>query len=120
MTDVEWTFGTFLWSTLVFFFWFAVIWMFISIFADILRRDMSGWAKAGWIVLIIALPLIGMLIYVITRPRAEERDLLGDVVDDQQPYQAADEIAKAALLQSEGKITAGEYEQLKRQALGYR
>jgi len=63
---MHWTFGTFLWSTLVVFFWVAVIWMFIAIFADILRRDMSGWAKAGWIVLIVLLPFLGMLIYVIT------------------------------------------------------
>jgi hypothetical protein len=32
---------------LVFFFWFAVLWRFIGIFADILRRDLSGWAKAA-------------------------------------------------------------------------
>src|SRR5690348_10175032 len=66
---VNWTFGTFLWSMVVFFLWFVVIWMFIAIFADIFRRDMSGWAKAGWIVLIVILPFIGILAYVIARPR---------------------------------------------------
>jgi hypothetical protein len=36
---MEWTSGTVLWSMLVLFFWLAFLWMFISIFADILRRD---------------------------------------------------------------------------------
>ena len=39
MLAVEWNFGTFLWAMVVFFFWFAVIWMFIGVFADILRRE---------------------------------------------------------------------------------
>ena len=54
---MEWTFGTVLWSMLVFFFWLAFLWIFISIFADILRRDLSGWAKAGWITLIVLLDI---------------------------------------------------------------
>jgi hypothetical protein len=45
---------------LAFFFWFAFIWMFVSLFADILRRDdLSGWGKAGWILLIVVLPFLG-------------------------------------------------------------
>lgn len=61
-----------------FFFWFTVIWMFISIFADILRRDMSEWADAGWILLIVALPLLGMLIYLVARTRMEDRQILAN------------------------------------------
>jgi hypothetical protein len=39
----DYDFGSFLWTTLVFFFWFMLIWMFIMVFADILRRrDLSG------------------------------------------------------------------------------
>jgi hypothetical protein len=52
-----------------FLFWFMLIWMFIAVFTDIIRRkDLSGGAKAGWILLIFILPLIGILIYVIARP----------------------------------------------------
>jgi uncharacterized membrane protein len=32
------------------------------------RRDLSGWEKALWLVAIVILPLIGTLIYLITRP----------------------------------------------------
>jgi len=65
---MDWTFGTFLWSMLLFFFWFTVVWMFISLFADVLRRDdLSGWGKAGWVVLLVVLPYIGVFAYLIAR-----------------------------------------------------
>lgn len=67
-----WTFGTFLWAMVAFFFWFVLIWMFIATFADIFRRrDLSGWGKAGWILVIAILPLFGILVYVIARPRID-------------------------------------------------
>ena len=57
-------------ALIVFFFWFMAIWIFITIFADIFRRqDLSGAAKAGWIFLIFILPFFGALIYVIARPQ---------------------------------------------------
>ena len=32
------------------------------------RPDHSGWAKAGWALLILVIPLFGTLIYLIARP----------------------------------------------------
>ena len=65
----DYGFGDFLWTMFAFFFWFMLIWMFIMVFADIFRRkDLSGGAKAGWVLLIFILPLIGILIYLIARP----------------------------------------------------
>ena len=65
----DYGFGDFLWTMFAFFFWFMLIWMFIAVFADIFRRrDLSGGAKAGWILLIFILPLFGILIYLIARP----------------------------------------------------
>jgi hypothetical protein len=115
---MEWTFGTLLWSTAVLFFWFAVVWMFISVFIDIFQRDMSGWAKAGWIVLIVLLPFLGVLIYLIALPRRAKPT--GAVAASGARHgTAADEIATAARLHDEGKITADEFERLKQQALSY-
>ena len=72
---MDWNFGEVLWTMLVFFFWIIFIWMFIAIFADIFRRDdLSGWGKAGWIVLVVVLPFIGILIYMIARPKMTEQD----------------------------------------------
>jgi hypothetical protein len=119
----EWNLGDALWAMLVFFFWFMAIWIFISIFADIFRRnDLSGWAKAGWILLIFIVPFLGALIYVIARPKMTEQDrqMIEQAQEAQRRvsgYSYADEIEKLAKLRDEGKITAEEYEDMKRKAM---
>ena len=123
MLATEWSFGSFLWATIVFFFWFIFIWMFITIFADIFRRDdLSGGAKAGWIILIVLVPFLGILIYVIARPKMTEQDkeMLAAAQERRrrlEGYSAADEIAKLATLRDEGKIAPEEYEAMKAKAL---
>ena len=123
MLATEWSFGDILWTMLVFFFWFMAIWIFIAVFSDIFRRrDLSGWAKAGWVVLIFIVPFLGALIYLIARPKMTEQDK-EDMERMQQAesrlsgYSAADEVAKLAKLRDDGKITAEEYEDMKRKAM---
>ena len=58
-----------MWTMFIFFAWVIWIWLLILVLSDnFRRRDHSGWAKAGWTLLVIFLPLIGVLIYMITRP----------------------------------------------------
>ncbi len=119
----DFTLGDLLWGMLVFLFWFMVIWIFIAVFADIFRRrDLSGWGKAGWVLLIFIVPFLGALIYLIARPKMTEQDKeemekMSEAQRRAQGYSAADEIAKLSKLRDEGKITAEEYEDLKRKAL---
>ena len=55
-----------LWSILIFMALVIWIWMVVMALIDIFgRADLSGWAKAGWVVLIIVLPFIGVLCYLI-------------------------------------------------------
>ena len=123
MLATEWSFGSFLWATIVFFFWFIFIWMFITIFADIFRRDdLSGGAKAGWIILIVLVPFLGILIYMIARPKMTEQDkeMLAAAQEQRrrlEGYSAADQIAKLATLRDEGKTTPEEYEAMKAKTL---
>jgi len=52
-----------------------VIWisLVIMILIDNFRRpDHSGWAKAGWLLFVIFVPLIGVLTYIIVRPNEVE------------------------------------------------
>ena len=95
------TFWDVIFSMVAFFFWFMLIWIFIALFADIFRRhDLSGLAKAGWLILIVVLPFIGALIYIVMRPSdtatgipgmsAAESALL-DPVDQEAKRAAADE-----------------------------
>ena len=53
------------WFGVVFSVFFAVIWAFIDNFR---RRDYGGWAKAGWALVILLIPLVGTLICIATRP----------------------------------------------------
>ncbi len=107
----------------VFFFWFMAIWIFITIFADIFhRRDLSGWAKAGWIFLLFVVPFLGALIYMIARPKMTEEDKedMERMQEEQRRisgYSPADEIDKLVKLRDEGKITPDEYEEMKRKAM---
>jgi hypothetical protein len=119
----EWNFGEVMWAMLVFFFWFMAIWIFITIFADIFRRnDIHGGAKAGWIILIFILPFLGALIYIVARPKMTEQDrqIIEQAAEAQrrvEGYSAADEVAKLAKLRDAGEITAEQYEDLKSKAM---
>lgn len=62
------TFGQALLTVLEFALLVLWIWLAVTVVVDVFRsHDLSGWAKAGWVVLIVLLPLLGVLIYVIAR-----------------------------------------------------
>ena len=123
MLATEWNLGSVFVAMIYFFFIFMLIWMFIAVFADIFRRnDIHGGAKAMWIILIFVIPLIGILIYMIARPKMTEQDkeMMAAAQEAQrrvEGYSAADEVAKLAKLRDEGKITAEEYEEQKKRAM---
>jgi hypothetical protein len=51
---------------------FLIAWLFVVVLAliDVFRRaDLSGGAKAGWAILIVVLPLLGVIVYAFARPR---------------------------------------------------
>jgi Phospholipase_D-nuclease N-terminal len=65
------------WTMLIFFAFVLFIWLVIMMLIDNFRRtDHSGWAKAGWTVLVIFLPLIGVLVYLIARPSSDEMPMM--------------------------------------------
>jgi hypothetical protein len=117
------TFWDVVWSMVIFFFWFMLIWIFISIFADIFRRnDLSGGWKAIWIILIFILPFLGALIYIISRPKVTAQDVQMMTQADAAAkaaagVSAADQIAKLNELKDAGAITVPEYEALKKKAI---
>ena len=117
------TFNDIFASMIVFFFWFMAIWIFITVFADIFRRnDLTGLAKAGWIVLIFVIPFIGALIYIIARPKVTAQDVQMMARADAANKAAAsvspaDELAKLQQLKDAGTITEAEFDTLKQKAL---
>ncbi|HEY7075787.1 MAG TPA: SHOCT domain-containing protein [Solirubrobacteraceae bacterium] len=129
----DYPFLNILWSMIIFFCWVAWIWVLILILSDVFRRDISGWAKAAWVVVLIILPFLGTLIYLI----AHGKDMTERRVRDAQAAQAqfddhvrsvaaqsggggggaAAEIHKAKELLDSGAITQDEFDRLKAKAL---
>ena len=118
---MEWDFGDVFMTMLVFFFWVLYIWMFMAVFGDIFRRhDLSGWGKAGWTLLIIVLPFVGILAYMVSRPKPTQEELAMMGYGHRRSGHAissADEIAKLAELRAQGVITEEEYARLKERAV---
>jgi hypothetical protein len=119
LDDNQIGFWDIVWSMVVFFFWFMLIMIFISLFADIFRRnDISGGWKAIWILLLFVLPLVGALIYIIARPKMTAQDVQMMAQSEAAAkavvsVSTADELAKLAQLRDSGAITIPEYESLK-------
>jgi type VI protein secretion system component VasK len=117
------TFLDVLWYSILFFFWILAIWIFIMIVSDVFRRDdLSGGKKALWIVFMIILPFIGVLTYIIVRPKVTAQDVkLAAQAEAAQKAVAgvstADELAKLNELRSQGVISHEEFEDLKKKAL---
>jgi Short C-terminal domain/Phospholipase_D-nuclease N-terminal len=110
------------WSMLVFFLWFAWIMLLFRVFGDIFRsHDMGGWAKAFWCIFVIALPFLGVLIYMIARGDKMAEHAMDDAQAQDDAFRAsvqqaagtsggtADELAKLADLKSKGIITDAEF-----------
>jgi Short C-terminal domain/Phospholipase_D-nuclease N-terminal len=116
-----------LWTMVIFFAWVAWIWIVITVFIDLFRRDdVGGWGKAGWVVLVIVVPFLGVLVYLIAqhdgmRERTIEharaqRAGFDQYVRDTAGGSAA-EISQAKQLLDKGAISQEEFEALKAKAL---
>jgi len=118
-----------LWTTLIFFAWVLFIWIAITVLIDVFRRhDISGWAKAFWVIFIVLVPWIGVLVYLIanhdgmTERREKDTQVAQTQFDDYVRKTAASggsasEIAKAKELLDNGTISQQEYDALKAKAL---
>ena len=117
-----------LWTIIIFFCWVIWIWIVITVFIDVFRRDdIGGWQKAAWVVFVIVIPFLGVLVYLIAqhdgmRERSvkqaqTQQRAFDDYVRDTAGGSAA-EIAKAKELLDSGAITQEEFDKLKAKALG--
>lgn len=117
--DGGFTFTNFLVDAFTVFMFFVWVWLLITVFTDLFgRHDVSGLGKVLWVVLLIALPYLGVFAYILTQSQGmAERDAaqaararanrqLGG-------FSAADEITKLDKLKSTGSITEQEYSRLR-------
>lgn len=108
-------------TMLYFFLWILWIFLVFRIIFDIFRsRDLSGWGKAGWLLLVIVLPFLGVFIYLLARGgRMHERDVAQARAQNEafQSYvreaagtaSSADQLAKLADLRQRGVIDEAEF-----------
>jgi hypothetical protein len=101
----------------VFIVWF---WLLISVASDLFRRhDISGWAKAIWVIVLIVAPYIGVLAYLIFQGRGmAERNLqqaqaAREALRREFGFSTADEIEKLDRLKKAGSISEGEFTRLR-------
>ena len=117
------------WTILEIFLFVVWIWLLIWIFSDIFRsRDLSGWAKALWVVFVLFIPVIGILTYLIVRggsmhdravqqAQAQNEEFRAYVQDAAGSQTPADQLTKLAGLRDQGVITGAEFEQEKAKIL---
>lgn len=112
------------WQFIGFIFWFFLmawwLYMMVVVFADLFQRDMSGWGKAAWAVGLLFFPFLGVLIYLLTRPKPSEEEVGALLGRARTAYglSVADEIQKLAALHDAGKLTDAEFQSQKERLLG--
>jgi ABC-type multidrug transport system fused ATPase/permease subunit len=127
----DWQVGEVFLSFLWFFLFFIWIWLLITVFADIFRdHEMSGWAKAAWVIFVIIVPYLGVFVYLIARGGSMARRAAAQQQQAQQDFDSyvksvagsggstADELTRLADLKAQGVISDAEFERLKAQAIG--
>ena len=117
------------WTILEIFVFIVWIWILIRIFVDIFRSpDLSGWAKALWVLFVLFVPLVGVLVYLIARggtmheraaqpSQQQEEQVRSHVQDAAGSQSSADQLAKLADLRDHGVLSAAEFEQEKAKVL---
>ena len=124
----DYALGEVIWTIFIVFMWVIWLWLLFTIFGDLFSdHETSGAAKAGWTILVILLPYLGVLIYLIARgggmaARAAARASAAQAdfdayVRETAASGSAGEIAHAKKLLDEGTITQAEFDALKAKAL---
>jgi Short C-terminal domain/Phospholipase_D-nuclease N-terminal len=122
-------------SMLWFFLFFIWIWLLIVVFSDLFRsHDLSGWAKAAWVIFIIIIPYLGVLVYLIARghkmaEHAQQAAAAQDAAAKAYIQSAvgssgggggstADQLAQLADLKAKGVLDDAQFEAAKAKVLG--
>ncbi|MFJ2770716.1 SHOCT domain-containing protein [Streptomyces sp. NPDC087300] len=127
-------------TMLFFFLWIMWLFLLFRVVMDVFRdEELSGWAKAGWLIFCIVLPYLGVLVYVIVRGRgmgqrdversrkaeAAFQDYIRKTAADGKQGGAdgasgpsgTDELARLAALHDSGSLTDDEFARAKTKLL---
>ena len=126
----SYTFLDAFWDILIITAWLIFFWIAITVLIDVFRRnDLSGWGKAGWTLLVVIIPWLGVLIYLIVNHQGMAERRYHEAAAAQSQFDdyvrqtagsgggSAAEIQKAKALLDNGTITQTEFDALKAKAL---
>jgi Phospholipase_D-nuclease N-terminal/Short C-terminal domain len=116
------------WTILIVFAWVLYIWVAVTCLLDIFRRDMSGFAKVLWTLVIIIFSWLGVLLYLLINHRGMTERRMKDEQLAQAQFQdavkkaagtggPASELQTAKQLLDSGTIDQAEYDRLKAKVL---
>ena len=122
------SFGELLLVALEIFFFVIWIWILITILSDLFRdHEISGWAKAAWVLFLVFIPFITALIYLIARGEGmreraikaqnEAKHHMDAYIREQAGGSPADELHKLNDLKEKGALSAEEFDKAKAKLL---
>jgi hypothetical protein len=124
----DFTFGQALLTVLEVFLLVAWFWILITVISDLFRdHEVSGWAKAAWVFLLILIPFLGTLIYLIARGEGMRERAIKEQADMKRHFDTyvretagtspVDELHKLSELKQRGDLSEAEFEQAKAKLL---
>jgi Phospholipase_D-nuclease N-terminal/Short C-terminal domain len=122
------TFGELLLVVVEIFLFVVWIWILFTIISDLFRdHEMSGWAKALWILFLVFIPFLTGLVYLIVRgsgmrdraikAQTDAKKHFDEYVGEQAHASPADELHKLNDLREKGALSQAEFDQAKAKLL---
>ena len=122
------TFGELLLIVAEIFLFVIWIWILFTIITDLFRdHEMSGWAKAAWILFLVFIPFLTGLVYLIVRgsgmrdraikAQTDAKQHFDEYVREQAHASPADELHKLNDLREKGALSQAEFDQAKAKLL---
>lgn len=110
------------------FFFVIWIWILITILSDLFRdHELSGWAKAAWVLFLVFIPFLTGLVYLIARgegmrdrairAQADAKQHMDAYIREQAHVSPADDLHKLQDLKEKGALTPEEFERAKAKLL---
>ena len=130
MLAADYPFLDVMWTMVVFFVWISWFMLLFRVVGDIFRRhDLGGGGKVLWLIFVIALPFLGVFVYLIGQSKGMTERSIEQVRAQQSQMDdyvrsvassggAAAEIERAKGLLDSGAITQSEFDAIKTKALG--
>jgi ABC-type multidrug transport system fused ATPase/permease subunit len=125
----EFTLGAALLTVLEIFMFVAWIWVLVTVIGDLFGdHAVSGWGKAGWTILLILVPFLGVFIYLIARGGGMHERAMNRAAAAQKQFDSyirqtaggsssASELETLAGLHSKGVLSDSEFQQAKQKLL---